>query len=39
MMPTLLAMALMTPGIVLVAVLVMDEVRAARAARLNMGDV
>lgn len=33
MMPILLAMALMTPGMVLVAVLVMDEARAARAAR------
>ena len=30
-MPILLAMALMTPGMVLVAVLVMDTARAARA--------
>lgn len=33
MMPILLAMALMTPGMVLVAVLVTDTMRAARAAR------
>lgn len=32
-MSILLAMALMTPGVVLVTVLVLDEMRAARAAR------
>lgn len=30
MMPILLAMALMTPGVVLVAVLVMDTMKARR---------